>query len=255
MKLKRLTALAPDFLQFCDLTAARTDARSRKIQHPIHEHWEGQVFRIDLMPEGEMARRIVKRSNSNPTGAVSSLRGDQQTDGESSHETNFMKLSDVQVGIGKFRSQPAIIHFELNGKRSIHFPDYFQTASQQVFWEVKTVKEIRMQDIHARTALMQRDLPKFGFQYRIALDEDLLAQPRLNNVLRLRRLARRVQINQADFIRGCIKAQRDFVWRDIEAGLHAPMTAAVACKLVTEGRMHFDLDAEWCSEAVFSFLD
>lgn len=195
MLCKRLTAIAPDFFESCDLAVARQDARSRKIQHPIHEPWQGQVLRVDLMPEGEMARRIIKRSNSKPTGTVSSIRGDIQTDGESSHETNFLKLAEVQAGAGTFRSQPAIIHFELNGKRSLHYPDYLQSSAQRVFWEIKTVQEIRAPFMHARTALLQRDLPKFGFYYRVALDEDLSTEPRLHNVLRLRRLARRVLTN------------------------------------------------------------
>jgi hypothetical protein len=247
--------MAPDFFQSCDLTAARHDARSRKIQHPIHEPWEGRVLRVDVMPEGEMARRIIKRSNSKPTGAVSTIRGNLQTDGESSHETNFLKLSDVQPGVGRFRSQPAIIHFELNGKRSIHFPDYLQLAAQRVFWEIKTVREIRTASLHARTALMQRDLPKFGFHYRIALDEDMLTEPRLHNVLRLRRLARRVLANHADAVHRALPIGGTFVWGAIEAAAHPPLTAAVACKLVTDGLMHVDLDSVWTSSTIFTHLD
>ena len=70
----------------------------------------------------------------------------------------------------------------MGGVERIHYPDILvTTAVTKQLWEVKPRSKALESERIARTALLSRALPKWGYAYRMMFAEDLAREPRLRN--------------------------------------------------------------------------
>lgn len=248
----RLTNLPPDIRLSCDMTASRSDWRSKqRVNHPIYAPFIGRVISVEVMPPGRLSRKVVKRSNARSTGYMPSLKLGRLVAYESPYELMLARMFDIDPEAGLFRPQPAVIEYELNGARGRHYPDFLQDAKKQVFWEVKTFADAMSPEIHARSALMVRDLPAFGFEYRHAYAEDLFAEPRRSNVLRLITFSRDAPEYCVESMLQHARSLGTISWRELREGAALPLTASILCAMVMDGSIAFCLDGKWTDDSQF----
>jgi len=97
--------------------------------------------------------------------------------------------------------------------------------------------------IAARTRLLAAECPRFGYQYCVALAQDLRRQPRLRNACFVLRHGRQpLAFEQREGCRQLLAVVTSFRWVDVVANLYAPLTLAAACHLILEGAMCMDFD-------------
>jgi hypothetical protein len=166
------------------------------------------------------------------------------TQWESLHERNAFILLDCDTQVRIYKEQPAVIQYEIAGRSFRHFPDVLAThRHHQEFLEIKPARQAMDPEVQARTALMERELPRFGYRYRLLLAEDLALQPRLSNCLYLARHGRRpVHVHAIEEARRMFSQYGRLRWIDIQSGALGVRGLSVACRLVLEGRVTFDLD-------------
>ncbi|HRD95742.1 MAG TPA: hypothetical protein PLA97_04965 [Rubrivivax sp.] len=140
--------------------------------------------------------------------------------------------------------QPCVIHYRLAGNVYRHVPDSLVVTNDgPTFWEIKTADDARRPAIAARTRLLAAECPRFGYQYCVALAEDLRRQPRLRNACFVLRHGRQpLAFEQREGCRQLLAVVTSFRWVDVVANLYAPLTLAAACHLILEGAMCMDFD-------------
>lgn len=110
---------------------------------------------------------------------------------ESLLEMSFMYLLDFDPEVKSFKEQPCRIHYMRDGRRRSYTPDLLVVrASQKQIVEVKPAAKAKTEEnvwlFNAIAPICERE----GFKFRVATDETILQQPRLNNVKSLWRYAR-----------------------------------------------------------------
>ena len=150
------------------------------------------INKIDLMPDGTLARKIIYRSRASVATKYPSWKMGRFIHAESKNELNAFILLDANPAVASFREQPAIIEYVMDGTPHKHFPDILVvlTDGSMEFWEVKPKEQAVKPEVLARTRLMTELLPQQGYAYRVVIGEDLATQPRLKNALKLLRLGR-----------------------------------------------------------------
>lgn len=202
------------------------------------------VLGIEFAAPGSLARRVVSRSNTRPTGRYPSFRVGRALCWDSVAELNWFRLLDCNPAVTQVAEQPCVVHYRLDGKYYRHFPDCLvRTTTTQTLWEVKTSADARRPDIAARTRMLTAHLPRHGYQYGVVLAEDLRREPRLRNARFLLRHGRTpLSFEEREFTRRLLEQCSSLRWQDVVDGRHAPLTLGVACHLVLDGCMYLDLD-------------
>ena len=110
-------------------------------------------------------------------------------------------------------------------------------------WEIKSLKDSQRPEIFARTQLLKQHLPRFGYQYEVAVAEDLRREPRLQNAALLLRHGRQaLTFENKEHARRLFASAGALLWADVVAGLYAPFTLQQACRMVLNGDLHLDID-------------
>lgn len=210
------------------------------------------VLRIEFAAPGALARRVVSRSNMRPTGRFPSFRMRRSMCWDSPAELNWLRLLDADPNILEFREQPCTIYYRLDGIEHRHVPDTLvRTTDGSAFWEVKAAEDAARADVATRTALLAAHCPAHGYQYRVAIAEDLRREPRLRNVRLLLRHGRSpITFEQRELCRRLFPRDQAYSWQSIVDGLHEPLTISVASRLVLEGTLTLDVDRELSSQPV-----
>lgn len=219
-----------------------------------------EILAIDFSADGVRARKVVTRSRARPTGKFPSLKMKRMMQWESPHERNAFRLLDTTAAVITFQEQPAEITYRLNGVVHKHFPDILvRYRYKQEFWEVKTSADASRDEVAARTALMERLLPRLGFTYRMALAEDLAKEPRLSNAIQLLKGGRTpVPLLAWEHLRQAFARSPAISWGDILDGALGNDGVRHVCRLILEGRLSMDLSKPierrtpitWCMTAV-----
>lgn len=172
------------------------------------------------------------------------MRMKRQLCWDSPAELNFLRLMECNPEVQLIREQPCIIHYRLDGKEFRHFPDCLvKTAPVQVLWEIKTRADSRRPEIQARSRLMTECLPRFGYQYGIALAEDLRLEPRLKNACLLLKFGREAMSFEArEFAQRLFEAHHHVLWQDVIENCLAPFTLQHACRMILDGELLIDID-------------
>lgn len=208
------------------------------------------VLHIEFMAPGVRARRVVSRSNMRPTGRFPSFRAKRSLCWDSVAELNWFRLLECDPGVVEYREQPCIVHYVLDSAEHRHFPDTLvRTSASRALWEVKTAADARRPEIAARTQLLAAHLPAHGYQYGVALAEDLRREPRLGNARFLLRHGRgHLSFEQREFCRRLFTSLNSLKWADVLTGTYAPLTLNAACRLVLEGVLELNITEPFDSQ-------
>lgn len=205
---------------------------------------DDQILSIKFMPTGERARKIISRSNTRPTGRYPSWRMQRMIHWDSPHELNAYRLLDGTPTTIEFAEQPCIIDYRLNGENHRHYPDTLvRTDVEKSLWEIKTAADARKPEVMERTRLLVAKLPVYGYQYKIALAEELSRQPRLNNTRILLRHGREpLNFLEQECARQLFLNVSHLLWRDVLDRHYDGFTLQHMCRLIMEGKLLIDID-------------
>lgn len=204
----------------------------------------GSVLRIDHPADGQFrSRKVVTRSRARATGKYASWKVGRMVQWESRHELNAFRLLDCDPSVRRFSEQPCTIGFQIDGVPRVHHPDILvELGTQKELWEVKTAEDASSPEIVERTTVLTRELPAWGYTYRLILAHDLAMQPRLTNALILLQYGRRpTTMIEREMIRQLLQHADGLQWGDICAGLFGPQARAIVSRMVLEGALCVDM--------------
>jgi hypothetical protein len=204
------------------------------------------ILRIEFAKPGERTRKIISRSNFHPTGRYPSFRMKRSMHWDSPHELNAYQLLDSNPAVTEFIDQPCIIHYRLDGKDHKHYPDTMvRTAECSSLWEIKTKADALSPEVAARSHLMAKCLPAFGYQYAVVLAEDLWRQPRLKNArLVIRRGRKPLTFELLELARRLFESTDSLLWHDVQAGRYEPLAIRHICRLILDNYLFLDFDQQ-----------
>jgi hypothetical protein len=197
------------------------------------------------MPDGKLAIKVKSRSNTMPTGGQPSLKTNTVIHWKSPAEGHLAKMAECEPQVTYLGSQPARVYFTMNGEdERHHVPDLLcRGGPYPLLFEVKTELDAWCDEVAMRSALMARDLPMFGYGYRVALAEDLRREPRMRNLKQIRRLARApANLFAREATRLLLAECHDFTWGEASRGELGHVTLQVVCRLLLEGVLWIDVD-------------
>lgn len=202
------------------------------------------IVRIEGPKEGVLRiRDVVKRSNTRVTLKYPSVKMGRVMQAESQGEYAAFRLLDTDRTTSRFFEQPKVIYFYLDGVLHMHIPDIEVEARGQHlkhFWEIKPLREASDPFVVARTALLTRALPPYGYSYHLHISEELKKHRFLKSAdtlikfgyqpidARSRELVRRIIAERGFITWSCAKEQFDRSLR------------AILCHLVLAGFLDFD---------------
>ena len=164
---------------------------------------------------------------------------------ESSGELNAFRLLDCDSNVTSYCEQPCRIAYVMDGVERIHFPDILVTTpGGKQLWEVKPRSNALDPQVLARAAYLSRVLPRWGYEYRTVLAEDLSTQPRLGNAILLLSLGKRAASDcEWENIRRAMAEQGPLVWSEACAGNYGRKGREILCSLVLRGALAIDMNA------------
>jgi hypothetical protein len=164
---------------------------------------------------------------------------------ESTHELNAFRLLDCDPDVTKYSEQPCKILYVMDGIKRIHYPDILVTTDEgKELWEVKPRFKALEPEILERTQFLSRELPKWGYDYKIVHAEDLRRQPLLGNASLLL-LFGTPEINdrEREEIRREVDESGGLVWSKACSGDYGVKGRENLCSLVLRGMLTFDINA------------
>jgi hypothetical protein len=206
----------------------------------------GEVLGLEYPKDGIIrARKVISRSKARGSGKYPSWKMRRMIHWESPHELNAFRILDANPAVLNFAEQPLTVNYAIDGIKHKHYPDVqVTTRSGRELWEVKTSADAAALDVVRRTKLLSSVLPTFGFVYRVVLADDLAAQPRLNNVLKVLRLGRtEIPDIERERLRLTLGQLSVLKWRDVRCGALGAQGLYFVCRLILEGAIEIDLAA------------
>src|ERR1017187_4052005 len=179
-------------------------------------------IRSILFPEpGQMrSRKVVSRSNARSAGKYPSWKMGRMMHWESANELNAFRLLDCDPNVTSYSEQPCQILYVEDGAERVHYPDILATTTEgKELWEVTPRSKALNPEVLARTALLSRALPRWGYAYRMMFAEDFARQPRLSNANLLLSLGQRAVTDyEWEDVRRTMAEQGSLVWSEACAG-------------------------------------
>lgn len=129
---------------------------------------KSEVLTISFAPDGERARKVVRRSNYRMTGKQPSSKCKRMVQWESHYEKKAFQLLEVSPYVKTYREQPALFEYQdANGVMKIHYPDIFVKLINgiKLFIEVKPQRAKDNEDLLSRESLLKKLLSQKGFKY------------------------------------------------------------------------------------------
>jgi hypothetical protein len=205
----------------------------------------GSLIRIELPKQGQLrSRKVVTRSRARFTGKYPSWKMQRMVQWESSGELKVFKLLDCDPEVKSFHEQPFTIHYQLGGRWRRHYPDILieRDHSMEV-WEVKAGHEALLPEFEERSKLLQTELPKHGFRYRVIASTDFDDPGRLTHAEILLRFGRsQITLFDRELLRRLSAKGGPLVWNAAERGQYGPKGRQAICRLVLEGKLEAQLD-------------
>lgn len=200
-------------------------------------------IRIEFVPDGQRARKVVSRSNAKATGKYPSLKMGRMVQYESIHEKNAFMLLDACHEVLSYGEQPCRIDYVMDGVQRKHYPDIkVQLPWGIELWEVKTESDAKISEVFERTTFMQSALPHLGFNYRLVTANILAHNPRLDNIKKLLRYGRKaIAPTSRERIRTAFIESSFICWGHF-AETNASMLRRDICRLILEGFLQVDLN-------------
>jgi hypothetical protein len=163
---------------------------------------------------------------------------------ESGNELNAFRLLDCDPNVASYSEQPCRIAYVMDGVEKIHFPDILVTTTGgKQLWEVKPRSNTLDPEVFGRAAFLSQVLPRWGYEYRSVLAEDLARQPRLGNANLLLSLGKRtVSDCEWEGVRQTMAEQVSLTWAEACAGNYGPKGREILCSLVLKGMLTIDMN-------------
>lgn len=210
------------------------------------------VLHVEFAPEGSRAREVKTRSKQRASGAIPSFRMSRMIHWESTGERCAIKILDADASVLYLAEQPCVVRYRMGGAVHRHYPDLLvRRKATQTLVEIKTRADALSPEVARRTALMHRELPRFGYAYQVLIAEDLERQPRMKNVEFVLRHGRRdLTVTEREELRRFMVRRTSVPWVDVLDGRAGPLTISRACRLILEGRILLDFEKPWTHGAI-----
>lgn len=205
---------------------------------------EDTIISIEQPKAGKFrARKVVTRSRCRATGKYPSWKNGRMIQWESVHERNAFRLLDCDPAVRGYNEQPCKIDFQIDGIRQTHYPDILvETCGRKELWEIKTAEDASSPEVLKRTAVLARELPAWGYKYRVMLANDLASQPRLDNAITLLQFGRTpVTLIEREFVRQMLQRVNGLRWGDICGLVYGPRARGIVSRLTLEGSLFVDM--------------
>jgi hypothetical protein len=173
---------------------------------------------------------------------------------ESNNELNAFRLLDCDPEVATYGEQPCQIVYVMDGLERTHYPDILVTATGgKQLWEIKPRSYALEPEVLARAAFLSRVLPRWGYDYRTVLAEDLARQPRLGNANLLLSLGKRaVSDCEWEDVRRTMAEQGSLFWSEACAGNYGARGREILCNLVLRGALTIDMNLPIWSATEFT---
>lgn len=125
-------------------------------------------IKISFSPDGERARKVVRRSNYRMTGKQPSAKCGRMVHWESHHEKRAFQLLEVSPYVKSYREQPAkFVYQGADGVMKTHYPDIYVELinGTRLFIEIKPDRAKDNEDLLNRETRLKKLLSKKGFKY------------------------------------------------------------------------------------------
>lgn len=212
-----------------------------------------KILTIEYPKDGNhRARKVISRSKAQPTGKYPSWKMGRMVHWESPHELNAYRILDADPEVLRFHEQPLVIHFILNGEEHRHYPDVLvEFSATRELWEIKPASEAMNPEVVARTRLLERELPRKGFAYRMVIGEDLTREPHLSNALTLLKHGRQqISLLEQEQLRQLFQRGKRITWASALDELGSNRSRLL-CRSFLEGSVTFDTEQRLGPETNF----
>ncbi|HWS90681.1 MAG TPA: TnsA endonuclease N-terminal domain-containing protein [Pyrinomonadaceae bacterium] len=138
-----------------------------------------------------LARKISNTGTRNLIGKFPSLKMGRIVWYESLLERDYMYLLEIDSDVISYREQPGRIYYTLDGRRHHYTPDLFvERMREKHLVEVKPKKRAEEEEYRRLFLIAMDTCRSEGYEFKVATDEVIRLQPRLNVVKLLYKYAR-----------------------------------------------------------------
>ena len=131
--------------------------------------------------------RLSRRHPGHMVGVIPSHTTGRSMVFESSSERDFLRLCDFDPDIHSFRSQPFQIAYWLDGRERKYTPDALIEGDQPRLIEVKPERRTLKPEFRRWVVVIRKACEELGYTFEVVTDTEIRRQPRLGNVILLRR--------------------------------------------------------------------
>ena len=221
-----------------------TRATMAELRHLRHRIARAADAVISVQPpEGRVrARKVISRSKGRCSGKFPSAKVGRMVEWEAPDELDAFKLLEADHKCLTYAEQPVVIRYRLDGKIHRHYPDIeVRTRQGRELREIKTDRDAKRPEVQRRTALMTRDLPAFGYAYRLVSRSQLRSGPHLGNAkLLVKHGLEGVPPRDREHLRSLFAAQGSITWGELVEGALGPRALRQVSRLLLEGRLELD---------------
>jgi hypothetical protein len=138
-----------------------------------------------------LARKISNAGTRNLIGKFPSLKMGRIVWYESLLERDYMYLLEIDSDVISYREQPGRIYYTLDGRRRHYTPDLLvERRREKQVVEVKPKKKAEAEEYRRLFRIATEICRREGYEFRVATDEMIRLQPRLNGAKLLYKYAR-----------------------------------------------------------------
>ncbi|HEV2859472.1 MAG TPA: TnsA endonuclease N-terminal domain-containing protein [Pyrinomonadaceae bacterium] len=138
-----------------------------------------------------LARKISNTGTRNLVGKFPSLKMGRIVWYESLLERDYMYLLEIDSDVISYREQPGRIYYTLDGRRRHYTPDLLvERGREKQLVEVKPKKKAEEEEYRRLFRIAGETCRRDGYEFRVATDEMIRLQPRLNGAKLLYKYAK-----------------------------------------------------------------
>lgn len=216
---------------------------------------KNKIISIEYPENGKIrSRKVVTRSRHRATGKYPSWKMAQMVEWESRNELNAFRLLDASPAVNAFSDQPCVINYILENEQHKHYPDILvEIGYKKELWEIKPKKDILKPEIIKRTELMEVELPKHGYRYRVITDDLLSKEPRMSNILTILKFGRNpINIYEEELFRK--NYSEELTWGEISNGQLGKKGKQILCRKILDGLISLNINLPITHMTSFSLV-
>lgn len=132
-------------------------------------------------------RKVITRRSNHFRAYIPSLKNEGPTECESMLEAKLIRLCELSPLVRDYEVQPSLELISVDGRAEQYFPDLrLRLVDGTERWiEVKPAARLKVKRVAGRMAAAATLFAQSGRQFRIVTDQQLNAEPRAANILKL----------------------------------------------------------------------